>query len=142
MNGIQIPGGSGTSYNDGEQVTNLLGANHQPVTLYAQWVVETNIAEVVGVGKYSTVQDAITAAESLGGHQTVRLLNNVELTTAVTISQSKNITLDLQNFTLKNQNGREINIIKNNGTLAHVAPTVLQLMEIEKPNTMVDSMIK
>ena len=117
MNGIQIPGGSGTSYNDGEQVTNLLGANHQPVTLYAQWVVETNIAEVVGVGKYSTVQDAITAAESLGGHQTVRLLNNVELTTAVTISQSKNITLDLQNFTLKNQNGREINIIKNNGTL-------------------------
>ena len=117
MNGIQIPGGGGTSYTDGEQVTNLLRANHQPVTLYAQWEEETNIAEVVGVGKYSTVQDAITAAESLGGHQTVRLLNNVELTTAVTISQSKNITLDLQNYTIKNQNGSEINIIKNNGTL-------------------------
>ena len=117
VNGIQILGGGGTSYDDGEQVTNLLGANHQPVTLYAQWVDETNIAEVVGVGKYSTLHDAIAAAESLSGHQTVRLLNNVEVTTTVTISQSKDITLDLQNYTLKNQNGSDINIIKNNGTL-------------------------
>ena len=116
-NGIQILGGAGTSYTDGEQITNLVGANHQPVTLYAQWTTETNVAEVVGVGKYETLHEAITAAQSLSGHQTVRLLKNIELTTAVTISQSKNITLDLQNYTLKNQQGSGINIIINKGTL-------------------------
>lgn len=116
-NGIQILGGAGTSYTDGEQITNLVGANHQPVTLYAQWTTETNVAEVVGVGKYETLHEAITAAENLSGHQTVRLLKNIELTTAVTISQSKNITLDLQNYTLKNQQGSGINIIINKGTL-------------------------
>jgi 2,3-bisphosphoglycerate-independent phosphoglycerate mutase len=32
--------------------------------------------------------------------------------------------------------------LKENGSLANVAPTVLELMEIEKPETMVDSMIE
>ena len=31
--------------------------------------------------------------------------------------------------------------LKDDGTLANVAPTVLELMNIEKPNTMLDSMI-
>lgn len=111
------PDGSGTSYTDEEAVTNLIGQNNQNVVLYAQWTTETNVAEVVGVGKYETLHEAITAAQSLSGHQTVRLLKNIELTTAVTISQSKNITLDLQNYTLKNQQGSGINIIINKGTL-------------------------
>ncbi|MBR3163193.1 MAG: InlB B-repeat-containing protein [Clostridia bacterium] len=111
------PDGSGTSYADGEAVTNLIGQNNQNVVLYAQWTTETNVAEVVGVGKYETLHEAITVAQSLSGHQTVRLLKNIELATAVTISQSKNITLDLQNYTLKNQQGSGINIIINKGTL-------------------------
>lgn len=111
------PDGSGTPYTDGEAVTNLIGQNNQNVVLYAQWTTETNVAEVVGVGKYETLHEAITAAQSLSGHQTVRLLKNIEIATEITISQSKNITLDLQNYTLKNQQGSGINIIINKGTL-------------------------
>ena len=32
--------------------------------------------------------------------------------------------------------------LKEDGSLANVAPTILELMNVEKPDTMVDSMIK
>ena len=115
------PNGNGTSYSDKESVTNLSSTENDTVTLYAIWAVETNVAEVVGVGKYSTIAEAMTVAESLTGHQTVRLLKSVaapgaDRQQAVMVNSGKNITLNLRNFTLSNGSLR-INIVKNAGTL-------------------------
>ena len=43
-------------------------------------------------------------------------------------------------FILVSDKNKDVEL-KENGSLANVAPTVLELMEIEKPDTMVDSMI-
>jgi 2,3-bisphosphoglycerate-independent phosphoglycerate mutase len=44
-------------------------------------------------------------------------------------------------FILVSDKNKDVKL-KENGSLANVAPTVLELLEIEKPDTMVDSMIE
>ena len=113
-------GGTGTAYTDGQSVSGL-AAEGSTITLYAQWVEDRYVAEVVGGQKYETLQQAINAA---GTGDTVRVLKNIELTSAVTVGQSKNIILDIQNYTISNYNHGNHNIIKNSGTLEIISGTI------------------
>lgn len=114
------PGGGGTGYSNGQSVSNLAAAN-STIILYAQWAEVNYEAEIVGGQKYETLQQAINAA---GTGDTVRVLKNIELTTAATVGQSKNIILDIQNYTISNYNHGNHNIIKNNGTLEIISGTI------------------
>lgn len=114
------PGGAGTSYSDGQSVSNLAAAN-STITLYAQWSEGNYEAEIVGGSKYETIQEAVNAA---GTGATVRVLKNIVLTSAVNVSNNKNIILDIQNYTLSNANNLDINIIKNSGTLEIISGTI------------------
>ena len=114
------PGGAGTSYSDGQSVSNLAAAN-STITLYAQWSEGNYEAEIVGGSKYETIQEAVNAA---GTGATVRALKNIVLTSAVNVSNNKNIILDIQNYTLSNANNLDINIIKNSGTLEIISGTI------------------
>ena len=109
--------GSGNQYQDEESVINLTAVNGDIVDLYAQWEEETCVAEVVGGKKYLTLQAAINAVAANNQQKTIKLLKNIQLTTAATIPANKNIILNLQNLTISNANNLDINILINNGTL-------------------------
>lgn len=63
---------------------------------------------LIGANKYETLAEAITAATD---GQTVTILSNIELTAAVTVEIEKNITIDLNGFTVSG------NKLTNKGTL-------------------------
>lgn len=104
--------GSGTSYSNQEQVTNLVGANNQPVTLYAQWLLGNPVAEINGTF-YSTLQDAINAVPTDDTETTIKLLTNTSET--LTVNAGQNIVFNLQNYTISN-NGTT-NVMVNSGTI-------------------------
>lgn len=118
-----VPGGTGTGYADEESVHNLAAANSS-ITLYAQWTDETNEAEVIGDKKYPTLQQAINAVRSGGGQKTIKVLKNIELTTAASVGAGKDIILDIQSFKISNKSDSNINIIKNSGTLEIISGTI------------------
>lgn len=100
------PDGSGTSYNNGEVINNMLV---QQLDLYAQWA-----DGIVGIGKtyYPTLADAISHVPA-NGTATIKLYGDIS--EGVIIPAGKNITFDLQNFTISNSG--DVSIIKNNGTV-------------------------
>ncbi len=109
--------GSGTTYTDEQEVNNLSQTDGTIIDLYAQWGDELYEAEVVGDKKYSTVAEAISAVTANSGQHTIKLLKNVVISDALEIADGKNIIFNLQNYTIKNATGTDINIISNNGTL-------------------------
>ena len=116
-NWTTVADGSGTSYTDEQEVNNLSSTDGAIIDLYAQWEAEIYEAEVVGDKKYSTVAQAVAAVAANSGQHTIKLLKNVVLTSAVEIAANKNIIFNLQNYTISNEQGTDINIISNNGTL-------------------------
>lgn len=106
------PDGSGTSYSNQQGVTNLVGANNQPVTLYAQWLLGNPIAEINGT-YYSTLQEAIDAVPTDDTETTIKLLGNTS--EILVVSEHQNIIFNLQNYTVSN-NGTA-RVIDNYGTI-------------------------
>jgi len=102
--------GTGTKYTDKQSVKNLTSTNNGVVHLYAQW--SDWIAEVNGT-KYTSLQDAITAVPN-NTQTTVTVL--VSTSEHVNIPNTKNIVLDLQGFTLSNNQDKAV--IENAGTLS------------------------
>lgn len=73
-------------------------------------VEETYVVDAGTKGKFKTLQEAIDAP---GVQYTVRLLADIELTTAVVVPKGKNITLNLQGHNITSSG----TAIQNNGTL-------------------------
>ena len=99
------PDGSGTTYEDEEEVSNL-----DNITLYAQWT--TKKAEVNGE-LCDTLQAAIGKVPTDGTQTTVTLLRDTS--EALQVDSGKNIKFNLKNFTVSS-NG-STNVIKNYGTI-------------------------
>ena len=102
--------GSGDFYADQQLVENLTDVDGAIVTLYAQW--NDVIAEIDGV-YYNTLQAAVNAVPTNNTPTTIRLLSNTS--ESITVAAGKNITFDLQNYTISNNGSAQV--IVNNGTI-------------------------
>ena len=116
--------GTGTHYQDEQSVRNLTTINGAIIDLYAQWEDERYVAEVVGDKKYSSLQAAINAVSADGVQKTIKLLKNTVITKELTVGTGKNIVFDFQSFTVSNDVSKDINIIKNTGTIEIVRGTI------------------
>ncbi len=105
-----LPDGSGTSYEDEEEVDKLTTVDDGEVTLYAQWV---DKAAKIGNKYYDTLGLAFDDVYSSSPQTTIVLLKDVN--EVIDVPSGVDIILDLNNKTLGND-GND-NIIKNNGTL-------------------------
>ena len=92
----------------GEEITENTIINND-ITYYAHWIT-TAVAEVNGTGYYSLL-DAINAVPN-NTETTIKLLANIN--ESVTIGVSKNIILNMQNYSITGTNKQ---VIVNKGTL-------------------------
>lgn len=104
--------GTGAYYEDGQEITNLIGNNNESIILYAQWVLANAVAEIDGT-LYSTLQSAVDAVTSDNTETIIKLLKNTSEN--IVIPKNKNIIFNLQNYTLSDP-GRGC-VLENNGTL-------------------------
>ena len=99
--------------------------------LYADWEVDTSVAEVNGV-KYSTLADAINAVPNgTSTPTTVKILKDITLTSAQAIPSNKWVKLDLQSYTI---NTSSANLIENSGKLNIINGTMTGTYTANKPN--------
>ena len=76
------------------------------------------IAQIGGV-KYESIADAIAAVPTDGTETTIKVLENVDLTAALTIVNTKNVVIDLNGKTIKNDASKTLSqLITVNGKLA------------------------
>lgn len=106
--------GTGRSYSNGAQISNLSSTDGTTITLYAVWT--TGVAEMDGVS-YNSIKAAIDAAPTDGTPKTIYVLQD---TTEAQLDNGgilpgHNITINLQNHTVRNKNTGPI--FTNNGTL-------------------------
>ena len=108
--------GSGTTYQDGESVNNLTSVNNAVIDLYAQW--SGNVAEINGV-YYTSIYDAINAVPTNGTLTTINLLVDLSLDIngRIETPSGTNIVLNLGAHTITNDQGVNIPLIDNYGTL-------------------------
>ena len=96
---------SGTIVNS----TSQLSGN---TTLYASWI-QGNVVARIGSTYYNTMQDAINAVPTNNSETTIVLLSNIQ--EYLSVSSNKNITFNLQNYTISSVSGKPI--IETNGTI-------------------------
>ena len=111
-----MPDGTGTSFDDGEAVTDLVAAN-ESITLYVKW--RYGVARI-GSNYYPTLQDAINAVPTNNTETTVELLANVSEN--ISIIANKNIVLDLKNHTVSSA---DKSVVVNKGTIKMTNGTIL-----------------
>ena len=111
--------GLGTSYSDQQGVTNLIGANNQPVTLYAQWTAGNAVAEVNGT-TYGSLQLAIDAVTTPNVETTITLLQDTN--EVLTVEYGQNIVFNLQNYTVGNDGSSPVFV--NKGTMKIINGTI------------------
>ena len=104
------PDGTGINYEDEEEINNTTYIEENQIELYAIWT--KKVAKANG-NYYDTLQAAITDAPTDGTETVVKLLQNVS--EKIEISEGKNISLNLQNYTVTNKGN--LNVIVNLGTL-------------------------
>lgn len=81
-------------------------------------VKEDNFVAQVGENKYETLADAIAAVPTDGTATTIKMLADVDLEAALTVANTKNITLDLNGKTVKNEASKSLaQLITVNGKL-------------------------
>ena len=107
--------GTGTRYDDGEVVSDLVEVGEDEIHLYAHWV---DGVAMIGDTVYSTLSAAVSAVnrDSTANNNTVRtikLLSNVN--EIFTVNSGKNIVLNLQRHTVNNS--EDDALITNGGTL-------------------------
>ena len=112
------PDGTGTGYEDEESVNNLTATDGAIIDLYAQWEDELYVAQIDNK-KYETIYAAVAAVQANGQQKTIKLLKNIDIQSAITVSNGKNIILNLQNHTINNTNSAASSVsnFENNGTL-------------------------
>lgn len=110
------PDGTGTSYQNNQSVNNLTTVNNAQIDLYAQW--SGNVAEINGV-YYASIHAAINAVPTDGTLTTVNLLVDISLdvNSRIPIPSGKNIVLNLGTHNISNEQGANIPLIENEGTL-------------------------
>ena len=113
----QIKGKAGTIYGTiteiatGYEISKTNGDYYTDILVKSG--VEVSVAKIDGV-TYTSIQDAIAACPE-GTQKTITIENNIIATRIITISQGKDIILDLNGFTIIGENVD--NVIENNGTL-------------------------
>lgn len=108
-----------TERDGGTKITSSTIINDD-VTYFAHWS-QKNIAEINGK-KYYTLQSAIDATPNNGTLTTIKLLTDTNEN--VTVYASRNVVIDLQNYTLTNAGSNPT--ITNNGTLEITGGTINQ----------------
>lgn len=108
-----------TERTGGTQVTASTVINTD-IEFFAHWHQE-NVAEINGT-YYRSVTSAIAAVPTDGTETTITLLNNISEN--VTVSATKNIVFDLQNYTWQNSTSNPI--ITNNGKIKITNGTIKQ----------------
>ena len=108
--------GSGTAYQDGEQVLNLSAINNDTIDLYAQWT--KPVAEINGV-TYATIQDALADVALDDNPVTIKILTDVSLASdqRISILNHQNVILNLDGHTITNEHGANIPIVETAGTI-------------------------
>ena len=109
--------GSGTWYNDEQEVDKLSSTDGEEVKLYAQWTL--GVAEIDGVS-YSTLQSAVDAVPKDNTETTIKLLTNTSEN--ITIETNQNIVFNLQNYTLSDPGTGAV--ITNKGTTKIISGTI------------------
>ena len=107
--------GTGTTYQNGQQVNNLTNVNNDIVDLYAQWT--SNVCEVNGV-EYLTINECLS--HITGNQQTeLRMLADVVLgvNDRIHVDNGKNVLLNLNGHTISNEQGVNIPILEAVGTV-------------------------
>ena len=102
--------GSGTQYEDEQNVINLTNVNNGVIDLYAIWT--TKIARI-GSTYYDTLAEAVTVANNSSEQVSILLLRDTSEN--ITLNASKSAIIDLNGRTVSN-NGNA-NTFSNNGTL-------------------------
>jgi len=100
-------------YTDNNTFKNKISAStvaSENITVYAKWV--TGVA-LIGEARYATLQEAVTAAPNNTQTTIVLIADTSE---SVTINKTKNIVLDIQNFTVSNDGNKPV--IENAGILS------------------------
>lgn len=108
-----------TERDGGTKITSSTIINDD-VTYFAHWS-QKNIAEINGE-KYYTLQSAIDATPNNGTLTTIKLL--MDTNENVTVYASRNVVIDLQNYTLTNAGSNPT--ITNKGTLEITGGTINQ----------------
>lgn len=108
-----------TERDGGTKITSSTIINDD-VTYFAHWS-QKNIAEING-RIYYTLQSAIDATPNNGTLTTIKLL--MDTNENVTVYKSRNVVIDLQNYTLTNAGSNPT--IRNNGTLEITGGTINQ----------------
>lgn len=116
--------GSGTAYADEQLVTqNSFASVDDTNTLYAQWIeIPENVVAMINGTYYETLQEAIEAVPTDNTETVVELLKNT--TENLTIANNKNITFDLNNYTITNAS--TLCVFNNNGTVRITNGTIIQ----------------
>lgn len=102
--------GSGIEYIEGQEVINLASTDGTEINLYAQWA--DGVARI-GTTYYNTLQAAINNVPKTGVETVVELLANV--TEKLSVSNGKNIKLDLKNHTVSASSGT---LLENSGIVS------------------------
>jgi len=111
--------GSGQAYSDEQEVNNIVSGDSSSVDLYAQWILENAVAEMNGEA-FTSLQSAIDLVTDQDGQVTIKLLQNTR--ERITVGSGKDIVVNLQNNTLKNDGNYPV--IVNEGSLKLVGGTV------------------
>ncbi len=121
--------GSGTPFQDEALVTqNSFASVEGTNILYAQWVeIPANAVAVINGHYYETLQAAINAVPTDNTETLVELLKDT--TENLIVAQNKNITFDLNNFTITNKNTNSV--FKNSGTVRISNGTIKQTVQNE-----------
>ena len=121
--------GSGTPFQDEALVTqNSFASVEGTNILYAQWVeIPANAVAVINGHYYETLQAAINAVPTDNTETLVELLKDT--TENLIVAQNKNITFDLNNFTITNKNTNSV--FKNSGTVRITNGTIKQTAQNE-----------
>ncbi|MBO4600699.1 MAG: InlB B-repeat-containing protein [Bacilli bacterium] len=108
--------GSGTEYQNGEEVNNLTSVNNATIDLYAQWL--GNVAEINGV-EYPTIHDAVAAVLANDVQTEIKLLADIELssTQRISVPNHKNIVFNLNGHTISNVQGADLPLFETEGTI-------------------------
>ena len=90
------------------------------LTLYAGWTTSNYVATVEGVGSYESLAEAISNVPTTGAKTRVTLLKNIELTSAITISDNRWVEFDGGNYTISG----DTSLITNNAKLDIIGGTI------------------
>ncbi len=106
--------GTGEDYLDSEEIE-----RNEDLILYAQWISSDKVARI-GKTYYTSITNAVNAVPATGEETEIVVLKDT--TETFEIPQGKNVVLNLQNFTLRDN--WDSSTIINNGTLRFVSGTI------------------